>query len=108
MSLPLSLGCLWVLLSAITAMMPMRYQYVPGVALLLAAPALLWWLAIEHGFGLMLFGLFAFVSMFRNPLIYFWRRARGEQVEVFEVDFAHHSRVLGVGVRVSTMYTIAC
>ncbi len=82
MSLSLIIGCLWVLAAAIVALLPMRRQYVPGVALLLAAPALLGWIAWEQGGWLFAAGLFAFVSMFRNPLIYFWRRARGERPEV--------------------------
>ena len=49
----LSIG--WVFASAIVAMLPMRHQYVPGVILL------------------------AFISMFRNPLRYFWARARGQR-----------------------------
>ena len=31
----------WVFASVVTALLPMRYQYVPGVALLLAAPVLI-------------------------------------------------------------------
>ena len=76
MSLSLSFGCLWVLFSAIVAMLPMRYQYPPGIVLLLAAPVLLGWIAWDHGGWLFAAGLFAFVSMFRNPLIYLYRRAR--------------------------------
>jgi hypothetical protein len=77
MSVPLALGCLWVLASAIVAMLPMRHQMVPGVALLLAAPVLLVWIGWVHGWLWLAFGLFAFVSMFRNPLRYFVRRALG-------------------------------
>lgn len=77
MSLPLILGCLWVLASAITAMLPMRTQMLPGVTLLAAAPVLLVWIAIEHGWIWLAIGLFAFLSMFRNPLLYFARRALG-------------------------------
>ena len=82
MSLSLSLGCLWVLWSAIVALLPMRYQYPPGILLLLAAPALLAWIALDHGGWLFAVGLFAFVSMFRNPLLYFYHRARGKRPEV--------------------------
>ena len=60
----------------------MRYQYPPGLALLIAAPALLVWLAVDQGVLVVAFGTFAFVSMFRNPLIYFWRRARGARPEI--------------------------
>ena len=82
MSLSLIIGCLWVLLAAVVALLPMRRQYVPGVALLLAAPALLGWIAWDHGAWIFAAGLFAFLSMFRNPLIYFWRRARGQNPEI--------------------------
>ena len=82
MSLSLILGSLWVLVAAITALLPMRFQYPPGIALLVAAPLLLGWIAWEQGGLVFAFGLFAFLSMFRNPLRYFWRRARGEKPEI--------------------------
>ncbi|MCG6884371.1 MAG: DUF2484 family protein [Silicimonas sp.] len=82
MSYALIAGCLWVLASAVVALMPMRRQYLPGITLLLLAPALLGWIAVDQGVWVMLAGLFAFVSMFRNPLIYLWRRARGERPEI--------------------------
>ncbi|MBL9053798.1 MAG: DUF2484 family protein [Tabrizicola sp.] len=77
MSLPLVLGCLWVIASALVAMLPMRRQMLPGVALLVAAPFLLVWIGWEHGWIWLAIGVFAFVSMFRNPLRYFLRRALG-------------------------------
>ena len=77
MSTPLILGALWVLASAIVAMLPMRLQFPPGIMLLIAAPALLVWIGWEHGWLWLAVGLFAFASMFRNPLIYFARRALG-------------------------------
>jgi len=76
-STPLILGCLWVLASAIVAMLPMKRQMVPGVALLIAAPFLVVWIGWVHGWVWLGLGLFAFVSMFRNPLRYFIRRALG-------------------------------
>jgi hypothetical protein len=77
MSAPLILGALWVVASAVVAMLPMRAQMVPGVALLLAAPVLLASIGWVHGWVWLALGLFAFVSMFRNPLRYFARRALG-------------------------------
>ena len=77
MSTPLVLGCLWVLVAAATAMLPMRRQMVPGLALLAAAPVLLVWIGWAHGWVWLAIGLFAFLSMFRNPLLYFARRALG-------------------------------
>jgi hypothetical protein len=76
-STPLVLGALWVIASAIVAMLPMWAQMVPGVALLIAAPVLLVWIGWAHGWVWLALGLFAFVSMFRNPLRYFARRALG-------------------------------
>ena len=77
MSLPLILGCIWVLASAVTAMLPMRQQMLPGISLLLAAPVLLGWIGWVHGWLWLVVGLIAFVSMFRNPLRYFLLRALG-------------------------------
>jgi hypothetical protein len=77
MSLPLILGALWVIAAAVVAMLPMRRQMLPGVALLVSAPALLVWIGWTHGWFWLAFGVFAFVSMFRNPLLYFLRRALG-------------------------------
>ncbi len=82
MSLPLVLGCLWIFAATVTAMFPMRYQYPPGITLLLLAPVLIVWIGMEHGWLLTLVAVFAFVSMFRNPLRYFWQRARGERPEI--------------------------
>lgn len=77
MSLPLTAGALWIIAAALTAMMPMRAQMIPGIGLLIMAPVLLIWVGLAHGWPWLAFGLFAFVSMFRNPLIYFARRALG-------------------------------
>jgi hypothetical protein len=75
MSTPLILGCFWVLAATATAMLPMRLQMVPGLALLAMAPVLLVWIGYAHGWLWLAIGLFAFLSMFRNPLLYFLRRA---------------------------------
>ena len=77
MSLPLVLGALWVVAGAVTALMPMRLQRYPGIPLLIAAPILLIWIGLTHGFLWVAVGLFAFVSMFRRPLNYFARMALG-------------------------------
>jgi hypothetical protein len=76
------LGCLWVLASAVVAMLPMRQQYVPGVMLMLAAPILIWVMGRELGLVVGLVAAFAFLSMFRNPLRYFARRAMGQRPEL--------------------------
>lgn len=77
MSLSLILACLWAIASAITAMLPMRQQYAPGITLLISAPFLLAFLGYQHGFWVVALCLAAALSMFRNPLIYFIRRAFG-------------------------------
>lgn len=68
MSLPLILACLWALAATATALLPMRYQYAPGLALLIAAPVLIIWLSVLHGWWIGAFALFAVLSMFRRPL----------------------------------------
>lgn len=77
MSLVLFLACLWVLAATATAFLPMRYQIVPGLALLIAAPILIVWIGLDHGWLWAGLGLLAFVSMFRRPLAALIRRARG-------------------------------
>jgi hypothetical protein len=77
MSAALILGCLWVLAAAVTAMLPMRRQYVPGITLLIAAPLLIAFIWYQHGWIAGLPALLAFLSMFRNPLNYFWARLNG-------------------------------
>lgn len=82
MSTALILACLWAVLATVTAFLPMRAQYVPGFALLLAAPVLLVWIGIDHGPAIAVLGALGFVSMFRRPLCHLARlglgRGRGE------------------------------
>ena len=73
---------LWVIAATIVALLPMRIQYVPGIVLLLAAPVLIIWIGIEVAWWAAFLSLLAFVSMFRNPFRYLYRRARGERPEV--------------------------
>lgn len=82
MTTSLVIGCLWVIAATIVALLPMQRQYVPGVALLIAAPVLIVWLGLDYGWFVSLLAAFAFVSMFRNPLRYFYRRARGDAPEM--------------------------
>lgn len=86
MSLSLILACLWVLASAAVAALPMRRQYAPGVALLIAAPILIGVIFYEHGALLGAAALFGFVSMFRRPLWYFGRKALGLPVARHEPE----------------------
>jgi len=81
-SLSLLLAAIWAILATFVAFLPMRYQYAPGLVLLVAAPCLLVFIAMQHGIWVALLGLAGFVSMFRNPLIFLWRMARGEKPEV--------------------------
>lgn len=82
MTLSAIIACLWVIASAVVAFLPMKNQYFPGIMLLIAAPLIIVWLGYDYGWWLALMGLFGFVSMFRNPLIYIYRRLRGENPEV--------------------------
>ena len=73
MSLSFVTGAVWVVLAKIAAMLPLRFQWMPGLALLLAAPAILARIGIDHGWWWVVAG--TFVSMFRKPLRNFARRA---------------------------------
>lgn len=72
---------LWVIASACVALLPLRYQYVPGVALLVCAPVLILWIGRDVGWWAALLALAAFVSMYRRPLRYFWSRLAGRKPE---------------------------
>jgi len=72
----------WVFASAVVAMLPMRRQYVPGVALLLAAPLLIVMIGMQIGWLAAVLGLAAFISMFRNPLRFFIAKLRGQNPQV--------------------------
>jgi hypothetical protein len=71
----------WVFASAAVAMLPMRYQYVPGLALLVAAPVLIAMIWVQLSPWAALAAIAAFVSMYRNPLRYFWQKLRGQNPE---------------------------
>ncbi len=80
MSLALILACLWVLGSAIVAMLPYRMQFPPGIALLVLSVPLVAFVGYSHGWIWAVIIVAAVVSMFRNPLRYFWRKARRKEV----------------------------
>ena len=82
MTLPLILACLWVLVGAATAMLPLRKQMIPGLALLISAPILLVWIGRVHGWLWVVVCLLAIGSMMRNPLIYLYKRATGQEVHL--------------------------
>jgi len=72
----------WVFVATGVAMLPMRRQFAPGVVLLIAAPLLIIWLGYDFGWLVSAGALVAFISMFRNPLRFLWRKWRG-----LETDF---------------------
>lgn len=82
MSAAIITACVWVLAAAVTAMLPMRRQYAPGITLLVVAPFLIGWLGWTHGAWVGVIAILGFVSMFRNPLIYFAKKAMGKPVEI--------------------------
>lgn len=77
MTLSLILAFIWVLAAAVTAMMPMRLQYIPGVTLLFLCLPMLFFVGYQNGWWVSALCLAGAVSMFRRPLIYFSRRALG-------------------------------
>lgn len=74
-------ACLWALAATVTALLPMRLQYPPGLTLLVLAPVLIVWLGVDHGHWVAGIGLAGFASMFRKPLIYLLRKALGLPVQ---------------------------
>ncbi len=74
----------WVFASVAVAMLPMRRQYIPGVALLLAAPILIVMIGMQVGWFVAVLAIAAFVSMFRNPLKYLFAKFKRESPEVPE------------------------
>jgi hypothetical protein len=76
-SWPLIAACFWALAAGVTAMLPYRRQFPPGIVLLVAAPVILIWIAVDHGVLPAALGTLGFLSMFRNPMIYLVRRALG-------------------------------
>jgi hypothetical protein len=73
----LTAAVIWVLAGTACAMLPVRRQMVPGLALLLAAPLLIAWIGRDHGWLAAVPAALAFVSMFRNPLRHLANRALG-------------------------------
>ena len=76
------LSILWVFAAVTVAMLPLRSQYLPGVILLIAAPALIIAIGMTYSWALALLALLAFLSMFRNPLRYLRARLRGRKPEL--------------------------
>ncbi|ABD55674.1 DUF2484 family protein [Jannaschia sp. CCS1] len=80
MSLALTLACLWVLASAIVAMLPLRFHWRFGLPLLILSIPLTIFVGYAHGWIWTVVILLAVGSMYRNPLRYFLKRALGRAV----------------------------
>ena len=78
---PALAAILWVFVATGTAMLPMRWQALPGLPLLVLAPVVIVWLGRAYGPWLVAVAVFAFLSMFRRPLWFLSRRALGLPVE---------------------------
>ncbi len=78
MSLSVVLCCLWAVAATITALLPYKRQFPPGIFLLVAAPFLIVFLGYQHGMIWAVLALAGFASMFRNPLIYLVHKAMGK------------------------------
>ncbi|MBN2905675.1 MAG: DUF2484 family protein [Rhodobacteraceae bacterium] len=74
MSGSLILASLWALAATGVALMPYRVQIAPGLMLLLAAPGVVGWIAVQHGTWVAALGLVGVLSMFRKPLWALMRR----------------------------------
>jgi len=70
-------AAIWALLATVVAFLPMRWQFQPGILLLIAAPVIIVMLGVQHGWLPAAGGTAAFVSMFRRPLGHYWCRWRG-------------------------------
>jgi membrane protein DedA with SNARE-associated domain len=73
---------IWVFLSATVATLPLRMQFIPGAILLVAGPLLIVVVGFEVGFVFSVIALAAYVSMFRNPLLFLLAKLRGRNPEV--------------------------
>ena len=73
---------IWVFLSATVATLPLRIQFIPGAILLVAGPVLIIVIGLQVGFVFSVIALAAYVSMFRNPLLFLLAKLRGRKIEV--------------------------
>lgn len=70
-------ACLWVIASTITALLPMRLQYAPGLTLLITAPFILLWIGAAHGPWIAALCTLAVISPMRHPLLFLARKVLG-------------------------------
>ena len=68
----------WVFVATATAFLPMRWQLVPGLALIAGAFVLIWMIFAQHGPVPGVLALAAFVSFFRRPLGHLIRKLSGK------------------------------
>ena len=68
----------WVFVATATAFLPMRWQLVPGLALIAGAVVLIWMIFAQHGPVPGVLALAAFVSFFRRPLGHLIRKLSGK------------------------------
>jgi hypothetical protein len=73
---------IWVFAAVGVAMLPVRRQLLPGVALMLVAPVLIVLIGQKMGWIAAALALLAFLSMFRNPLKFIIAKLRGENPQV--------------------------
>ncbi|MDG1102200.1 MAG: DUF2484 family protein [Ascidiaceihabitans sp.] len=71
----------WVFTSAAFAMLPIRYQYVPAVILLIAAPILILLIGVQVSAWIAIAAIVGSISMFRNPLRYLWAKICGQNLQ---------------------------
>ncbi|MGV6848219.1 MAG: DUF2484 family protein [Marinibacterium sp.] len=76
MTMTIAFAALWVIASTIVAFLPMYHQIRPGILLMAAAPFLIALLGMDYGPLVAGLATVAFLSMYRNPLVYFWARLR--------------------------------
>ena len=82
MSPSLLIASLWVFAATLVALLPMRWQYGPGLTLLILAPPVIGFIGYQHGWLPALGGVLALVSMFRGPLRHAIARLRGQNPEL--------------------------
>lgn len=73
-----TLACLWIIAGAVVAFLPMRFQVVLGLILLVLSVPLLFLLARDFGWVAVVAGLAVIGSMFRKPLAALLRHAIGK------------------------------
>jgi hypothetical protein len=76
MPLSLTLAALWVIAAACVAMLPMRWQYAPGLVLLILTVPLLILIGRKVGWLWVAAVLIATLSMYRRPLAALARHLR--------------------------------